>query len=403
MNLSMAVCRFFRSSWALPVGAAGALVLAVGLVELVSFLIGWYGEPPMVVVVLNICFLLSFLIGVLGGLVVPFWFLYKLVKQGRKHVLLCLLWSAVAAGAAMGVANYMVRGFFGDVSDYFIVGTEIAEDTEFVIPRQMSIFKDGEIPSRVLAVLELKPKLPAPPRNPSKLAAPHVEKLAREAPELLQEYVMRALYAEATNLRFNSRVLGDVFLAHESDPQTYVQVTRSRPSELYTLLTLPNGWSVKCRCDWPDEWDTDPVKQYGNDVAWLDEELAPLAQSPAREQLDSLLPAVPDKPFLNIWEDTAGRYIMSIVIPAAYEEGRFELKAREHSCDKKILFRQRWLPEARLGKVGRVICSNGDTMVSSGNWNEYYGSVWEIWFTPADGGAPRCVNSQLFLMQGWER
>ena len=75
----------FRSSW--------ALVLSV----VACFLVGWYGEMPAGVAVVNICVLVCFLLGVLGGLLVPFWGNYKFGDAAGK-VFLCLLWSVVAAG-----------------------------------------------------------------------------------------------------------------------------------------------------------------------------------------------------------------------------------------------------------------------------------------------------------------
>jgi hypothetical protein len=38
--------------------------------------------------------------------------------------------------------------------------------------------------------------------------------------------------------------------------------------------------------------------------------------------------------------------------------------------------------------------------VYSGRDGQYYGSIWEIWFTAAEGGESRCVATQEFLMMG---
>ena len=90
-----------------------------------------------------------------------------------------------------------------------------------------------------------------------------------------------------------------------------------------------------------------------------------------------------------------------MVIPPDYPEGTFELRAEEYTTGKRIRFKNRFLPEKRLGNVCRIICSDRWSTVYSGDWSEYYGSRWQIWFTPKDGGEPQCVNSQNFLMMGW--
>lgn len=94
---------------------------------------------------------------------------------------------------------------------------------------------------------------------------------------------------------------------------------------------------------------------------------------------------------------------MLIVIPVDYEAGSFELRAHEVTTGRRISFSQRWRREVRLGDVCRLICSDDLFTVFSGDWGEYYGSEWEIWFTPAAGGGARCVGRQPFLMMGWQR
>lgn len=251
---------------------------------------------------------------------------------------------------------------------------------------------------------------------------PHLRKLAQVAPELLQEYILRALYAEATNPRFQSAVLAyddSVYLIHENDPQSCVY-GRERQVEVvsehgtYTYADTPEGkYSVKLENGWSvgyhARFTTSPYEdklpsfllELEGQLHRLDAELSPLAQTPTRTKLDSLLPPLPDKPFVCLWGDGAGTYRMLMVIPPDYPEGTFELRAEEYTTGKRIRFKNRFLPEKRLGNVCRIICSDRWNTVYSGDWNEYYGSRWQIWFTPKDGGEPQCVNSQNFLMMGW--
>lgn len=253
-------------------------------------------------------------------------------------------------------------------------------------------------------------------------AVPHLQKLAQVAPELLQEYILRALYAEATNPRFQSAVLAyddSVYLIHENDPQSCVYA-RERQVEVVSeqgtysyadtpegkcSVKLENGWSVGYHTRFTTSPYEDKLPSFllelEGQLHRLDAELAPLAQNPTHGKLDSLLPPLPDKPFVCLWEDGAGTYRMLMVIPPDYPEGTFELRAEEYTTGKRIRFHNRFLPEKRLGNVCRIICSDRWNTVYSGDWNEYYGSRWQIWFTPKDGGEPQCVNSQNFLMMGW--
>lgn len=254
-------------------------------------------------------------------------------------------------------------------------------------------------------------------------AVPHLQKLAQEAPELLQEYILRALYAEATNPRFQSAVLAyddSVFLFHENDPQAFVYGRDRQYAVIYEKGTtysysdtpegkcrveLENGWSVRFRSRFTSSPFEDKLPrvllEWEAQLKRLDAEMALLAQTPTRAKLDSLLPPLPEKPFVCLWEDSLGTYRMTVIIPTDYPEGAFELRAEECTTGKKIRFSNRFLPEKQLGNVCRIICSDRGNTVYSGDWKEYYGSRWQIWFTPKEGGAPQCVNSQNFLMMGW--
>lgn len=398
-----ALNKMLNSCWQLPMGAAALLVIAVLVGELCLAVGGWLGTVPDWMLVLGVLPVVAFHCGVAGGLLVPLWLVLKSIKWWRlgevKRVLHCWMWSGVAALVALGVGMHIVRSLFEPGTDYFILGVEIPEDKEFVFPRGLYI--NIPAPKQVEKLRELSPEWPPLPTGSPELAAPNLQKLSRVAPELLQEYMLRCLYAEATSLRFSSPALGDVWPGHANDPQTQAHGA-GRYDSHHQLLPLYNGWDVHCVVSWPSEWEGSPL-QYAAEVQRLDAEFAALAQNPTREQLDALLPPVPSQPFLCMWADQAGIYDMHIVVPTDYAEGQFELRAYEYSCKKPIQFDTEWRPEMRLGNVCRLICSIGPNTVFSGDMGQYYGSVWEIWFTPEDGGEARCVNSQLFLMEGWQR
>jgi glycosyltransferase involved in cell wall biosynthesis len=122
-----------------------------------------------------------------------------------------------------------------------------------------------------------------------------------------------------------------------------------------------------------------------------------------REGLDALLPPLPDKPVIVLREGfQPGIYKAVLVVPLDYPEGTFQLKACEYTRKTPLS-----MPPVELApEPYREFCKlavSDDFTVYSGEWGELYASTWELHFTPADGGESRCVNSQLYLMQGWSR
>lgn len=431
---------FLGSSWLLPVGAAAALVTGVLLDCCVEWVYDAFQIWPLWLYALLWVGGVLFWAGVLAGLTVPLWLVVMSVRllgrgEGRR-LLRCWGAAALAAVVALGVGFLLFVQSFAGGYDTFARGLSVPEDRVFVLPRGMTFFCNFEIPPRVRKLIEMKQRLPdvVPDRTGgeavSVLMVPNLEKLSREAPELLQEYMLRALYAEATDPCFHSPVLAGaalypdhegscVYPAHVHDPQTHAlraylaerrvfspegESTEADAPAARWRIPLHHGWFVAHLSDWR-YGDKDPVldPRLPGELRRLDAALAPLAEEPTRERLDALLPPVPDRPFLCVWDDNAGIYVMLIVIPADYEAGAFELRAHEVTTGRRISFAQRWRDEVRLGDVCRLICSDDHCTVYSGDWGEYYGSEWEIWFTPAAGGEARCVNRQPFLMMGWQR
>ena len=360
-------------------------------------------------------------------LMLPVWLVIRTVGWIRRRQ-----WGACAMGWGSSITCVAVlgAGAFGCVfcsfflgamaesSDDFADGITIPQGVEFVYPRKMTFFENEEFAAQVEPLRAAKPQLPALP-EPGDATAPNLMKLSREAPELLQEYMLRCLYAEAVNSRFTAHVLQScVMPVHEDDPQAYFRsisltdtygnsdghsaVRKDTPQGRW-CMPLENGWSIAVRKPEFSHMGEEVKLDFSADVACLDASLAAFAQSPTQEYLDSILPALPDTPFVCLWADDGdGAYVMLMVIPADFPEGSFELRAHEYTTGKKIRFRRDFLPEKKLGSRCRVICSDRWNIVYSGDWGEYYGSTWEIWFTPAAGGEPRRVSSQNFLMMGWQ-
>ncbi|MBR5878636.1 MAG: hypothetical protein IKY91_03725, partial [Akkermansia sp.] len=344
----------------------------------------------------------EFLVSVLLGLMVPVWLIVMTVKwiRAKKWGRLALGWgsSVCAAVVAWLVAMGLFMLALAGPGDTFAKGLSIPEDVDFVVPREMMFFADEEHSERVKQLRAQRPELPSLPETEPLLtdermseelkqlkqkldetaerdlffrycelkqeekekleqeklrgmlargvdaavAVPHLQKLAQEAPELLQEYILRALYAEATNPRFQSAVLAyddSVFLFHENDPQSFVygrdrqvEVISEKGTYSYSdtpegkcRVELENGWSVRFRSRITSSPFEDKLPRillkWEAQLKRLDAEMALLAQTPTREKLDSLLPPLPDKPFVCLWDEGPSVYEMMLIIPGNYGEG----------------------------------------------------------------------------------
>lgn len=92
--------RFAESRWQLPLGAAGFLVVGAALMRVAAELSLMTGESPRWIEYMFNMGLVLFLIGVLGGLMVPFWLvIMTLVWTNRED-----LWEALCCWAASAVA-----------------------------------------------------------------------------------------------------------------------------------------------------------------------------------------------------------------------------------------------------------------------------------------------------------
>lgn len=422
------LCRLLSLSWFVPLLMVGnGLVFWLFVVVMDYYLRanGAQANPPAV---LKYTALIWGVLTVLSALATGCWLVAQTVHclLNRAWGRLVCCWSFCIGGGIVGLVLALFMAiicFMGGGADPYARGLEIPRDRDFVLPRELIIFENLGAPVRVLQLRDLKPGL-LPVEGLRELPpVPALEQLSEQAPELLQEYLLRSLYAEATNPRFNSPVLGlagSVFLAHEHDAQSYllrtlrlkkvIEVVREE-RQLVSLGELPqyrwqlplhNGWSVvyNPRSENSHE-EVSPGKVAGL-VQRLNGALVPLAQNPTREQLDALLPPLPQKPFLCLWDaDSGGCYRALVVLPSEYKGGSIELRAHELTTGKPVDFHGKKMPVVPLGDVCSV-AANDDLLVISGDWGEYYAAVWEIWYSPADGSEPRCVGSQEFIIMGWQ-
>ena len=410
--------QFMWSSWKFPLFANAVCVVSF-VVGMGEHLIGsWRGSEPCEWLVLPFAIVALFLC---VGL--QFWPIVMTVLCWRRrqwwHILRC--WSAaIGISAACGAALIpIVTATY--YTDLYMLDVELPEGKEYVSPRGMRAYV-GDAPAPAAAareLLELRPR-----RQPLDVLVqmpplPNLEKLTKEAPGVLQEYLLRCLYAEATNPRFDAQVLCQghepVLLAHANDPQSMVLgknhvVSRrhlaakrhpgaEKPAPGLWTLPLYGGWSVVLNDDYYYSDDLPAEEQVAGPLRLLDESLAPLAANPTLAGLDALLPPLPQKPFLCLLCGVfPGEYRALVILPPGHPDGAVELRAREVSTGKPVRISAR---KQSLRSLGNVCSADWHNLeVHSGNVNEFYATEWEIWFTPADGGEARCIGKQEFLMMG---
>lgn len=410
--------QFMWSSWKFPLFANAVCVVSF-VVGMGEHLIGsWRGSEPCEWLVLPFAIAALFLC---VGL--QFWPIVMTVLCWRRrqwwHILRC--WSAaIGISAACGAAliPIVTASYY---TDLYMLDVELPGGKEYVSPRGMRAYV-GDAPAAAAAareLLELRPR-----RQPLDVLVqmpplPNLEKLTKEAPGVLQEYLLRCLYAEATNPRFDAQVLCQghepVLLSHANDPQSmvlgkdYVVSRRHLASKLHPeedemtprpwAHPLHGGWSVVLNDDYYYSDYLPAEEQVAGPLRLLDESLAPLAANPTLAGLDALLPPLPQKPFLCLLCGVfPGEYRALVILPPGHPEGIVELRAREVSTGKPVRISAR---KKSLRSMGNVCSAEWHNLkVHSGNVNEFYATEWEIWFTPTDGGEARCIGKQEFLMMG---
>ena len=235
---------------------------------------------------------------------------------------------------------------------------------------------------------------------------PNAEKLAAVAPELLAEYKLRAFCHRALSPGYRAPAYLDL-LVHPEETDV-----RGRRWDIFSRMDflwskeLSNGWKVSITCGKDEFGKAAPDCFDCKRMKLLEEALAPLVANPTRDGLDALVPPLPNEPVLVLHaKGQPGIYRPVLVVPLSFPEGTFSVKAEVQAIDGSLSKLQ--LPKLQFHPVPyRKVCRTAECepfTVYSGEWGEYYASVWSLYFTPSAGGTPRLVNRQLYLMQGWSR
>lgn len=144
--------------------------------------------------------------------------------------------------------------------------------------------------------------------------------------------------------------------------------------------------------------------------AELEREFAPLAAQPTWETAKNLLPAgavIRGKSTLELSNSSQGGIYNAQVRCNPGARGRIYLKAFEitrHaplSADSLKTSTTEWLgwsddPEEQFLMETHFSIYEGD-------WEQYYGARFEVWFKPDDGGAERKLLERNFKIEGWMR
>lgn len=417
--------RAVRSTWQVPAFCTGAALLHAAVVIPYSVLRSashaWalLGELAAALATLSLLLLALWLIGSM------------FLKQTLGQRALRVLFSVLGGGAALFiVVCSSLLGMFAD-NDHRADNWRVPEGVALEVPQQFWV--EDTAPDIVKRIVGRSSNecsgefshIPAEGDFP--LRAAHLEQLANQHPDLLGELCQRASCLAKTELlcqeawapsgvmgEYSYRCCACLQRKGENDLKEYhysKDFTHTHP--------LANGWEIRLLVDRitePSEAKDRPEaveRLEGYAMQRLDEQFAQLAAAPTRETVDAIFP-LPARPSICLGQDgQPGIYKLSLFLPKdARDDGHYEIRAFEYESGKQLSLDNRadYLrfvgePDDRIVTSElldcRVITVN-HFMVYTGNWNQYYGSRWEIWFVPYQGD-PVKLSSQNFLMQGWMR
>ena len=342
--------RVVRSTWMVPL-----LCLAVNLLCVAA--ITWMGLGRTALIACLCLIALSFL-------ALALWFIASLFfKQSwgsRGQRLLFIL---------------LVGGVFfcnGGGAQYW----HVPEGVDFEVPGGLSVDEDApDIVQRLAARTSEHGASEPPstlPEGDFPTRAKNLEKLAQQHPDLLREFVFRAKLLNAT-----------------AD----------------AVEELGNGWTLASYVRKGYDVDGDKAENErlrGYAIQRFDALFAKLAQNPAMETIDSLLP-LPQTPRLQLAESSSrGIYHLTLWLPKdARRDGHYEIRAFEYNTGTKLGI-DGFHSKDVIVLEHALVMVQPDFAVYTGDWRQYYGSRWQVWFVP-NQGEKELVCEQLFLMQGWMR
>ena len=419
------VKRVVKSTWMVPVLCVAAALLYAGVVALDAALgstsPAWElaGELAAGLPLLALLLLVIWLVGSM------------FLKQTNGKRGLRVLFAFLGGGAALVIgAVTTIFLAFADI-DHRADGWRVPEGVALEVPQKFWVEDTApDIVKRIVGRSNndrfgVGTHVPAEGDFP--LRAAHLELLASQHPDLLGELYRRALCLSKTELLYgeawaSSGEMGEYSYrcnaCLQRKGENGFEESLFSKDFVYTH-PLANGWELRFLVDritQPNQAKDRPEaieRLKGCVMKRMDEKFAQLEAAPTRETVDAIFP-LPVRPSICLGQDgQPGIYKLSLFLPKdARDDGHYEIRAFEYESGKQLSLDNRadYLqfvgePDDRIVTSElldcRVITVN-HFMVYTGNWNQYYGSRWEIWFVPYQGD-PVKLSSQNFLMQGWMR
>ena len=143
-------------------------------------------------------------------------------------------------------------------------------------------------------------------------------------------------------------------------------------------------------------------------LAFVENELAPLAASPTEETIRAMLPENGirnGEPSIQLrTRSQPGMYqVASWVNPG--EAGTVYLKALEVTGNVPLSQKQlKFETEERIGwsdNPSELFLANSKFKIYEGDWGKPYAARFEVWFTPDSGEGDRLLTKQNFRIEGW--
>ncbi len=379
------------------------------------------------------------------------WFLVlAIVRFSKKRIATGFVALAGLALSVVSIVPIALVGFMmGDSEDGFADGLKLPENVELTVPEKDGSFDRavGDPADTFQSAIRATLAVPESDDASLNVSVPSLEKLRKDHPELLDRYLAShpgwRVYEERGN-RFATRrwMVGDRWqmslhgyyssFNEREDPKFQTRTTigfsgkpwgragqRIHPGtptaiELKqgngmweTLVTLPVGDLLIEQFEQSGARERRITRAAFTE---LEREFAALAGQPTWDTARIILPlgaVVRGKPSLEMSNSFQGGIYNARVRCNPGARGRIYLKAfeitRNHplSGDSLKTATTEWVgwsddPEEQF-------LSETHFMIYEGDWEQYYGARFEVWFKPDDGGAERKLLERNFKIDGWMR
>lgn len=360
---------------------------------------------------------------------------------------------AALAGLALSVVSIVpivIVGFLvEDSKDGFADGLKLPANVELAVPEKHRPFANavGGPEDTFQAAIRTALAVPGSDDASLSVSVPSLEKLRKNHPELLDRYLAShpgwrvyeergnrfatrrwmvgncwqmslhgyySSFSEQDGPKFQSRTTIDFsgkpwgHAGQKVDPATPTAVKLEQGNGMWeSLVSLSAGDLVI------EQFEQSNAKERRISraaFAELEREFAPLAAQPTWETAKNLLPAaavIRGTSTLELSNSSQGGIYNAQVRCNPGARGRIYLKAFEitrHaplSADRLKTSTTEWLgwsddPEEQFLMETHFSIYEGD-------WEQYYGARFEVWFKPDDGGAERKLLERNFKIEGWMR